>query len=123
MRTIVSALLILCSLSAYAGKLITVTVDPSATGFVVTLPSNPTTGYQWVLTQYDKRLFKLMNSHYDAPKTRLLGAGGQMNFNFSLIKAKVYPSMSQMIFTYRRPWEPKSGTPQIVTISFVFSKY
>ena len=119
MRMIISALLILCCQWGYAAKAMTVNVDSSNPQFVVTLASNPTTGYQWTVTQYDKRLFKLLGSHFDAPRTRMLGAGGQMNFNFALIKGKKYPVSSQMVFTYARPWEHNNGTVQSVTLNFL----
>ena len=118
MRMILSALLMVCFQWGCAAKTMTVNVDTSSPQFVVTLPSNPTTGFQWSVTQYDKRLFKLLSSHFNAPRTRLMGAGGQMTFNFALIKGKKYPASSQMLFTYARPWEHNSGTTETVTLHF-----
>ncbi len=113
-----SGLLLLCSLMVSAGNTLTLNVDPNCPQFVVTLPSNPTTGYQWVATTYDKTLFQLKSSRYAAPQTTLVGAGGQMTFTFGLIKGQSYPASTQMSFTYARPWDPSSGTIKPVSIRF-----
>lgn len=119
MRAIISSLLLLCSLNGYAGNALTISVDPSNPQFVVTLPANPTTGYQWTATSYDKTLLQMTGSKYVPLQTKLIGAGGNTVFSFALIKGKTYPQSTQMTFTYARAWDPKSGTVKKVTVNFV----
>lgn len=97
-------------------------VDASNPQFDVTLPANPTTGYQWAVTQYDKTLFQMTGSQYFAPQTKRMGAGGQMIFTFRLNKGKNYPQKTNLLFTYARSWEPKSGTQKPVIITFYKNK-
>ncbi len=119
MKAILAGCLLLCSLFAYADKAITMTVDSSKQQFVVTLPSNPTTGYQWTVASYNKKIFKMTGSQFIAPRTRLMGAGGQMTFTFALNKGQSYPKSTQFHFTYARSWDKNSGTPTHVTVNFV----
>ena len=111
-------LLLLCASCLSAANTLTMNVDPTNPQFVVELPSNPTTGYQWTVTTYDKTLLQMTSSHYVAPQTKLIGAGGKMIFTFAPVKGKAYPQSTQMLFTYVRPWEPKSGTLKKVIINF-----
>lgn len=86
--------------------------------FSVNLNSNPTTGYQWILTSYDKYLLKLNTSQFMASKSRLLGASGVTIFNFSIIEGVRRPQTTVIKFVYRRPWESNTGTTKEVTIRF-----
>ena len=110
--------LVFYTIIGQASEPLIMNVDAKSSQFVVTLPANPTTGYQWKVSQYDKRHFQMLSSHFIAPKTRLIGAGGQMTFTFAPIKGKSYPKSTTMLFTYARSWEPKSGTVKEVTINF-----
>ena len=118
MKLILGGWLLLFSLWGNAAEIMTMNVDRSSTQFVVTLPSNPTTGFQWKVTKYDKMMLKMTGSHYIAPKTKLIGAGGQMTFTFAQIKGKSYPKSTQMLFTYGRAWEPKGGSVKQVNVNF-----
>jgi len=93
------------------------TVDPAKKGFTVILHANPSTGYQWSLEHYNKRLFKLEKKFYVPKKTKLIGAGGQTHFYFSLKERKKYPNQSKMRFNYSRPWDKKSSKITIVNIN------
>ncbi len=93
-------------------------VDSQKKFFIIRLPSNPTTGYQWRVEDYNKSLFKLVKSHYIPEATNLMGAGGQMNFKFVLKKGKDYPDKSTMVFKYARPWEKTGGTPKTIHLTF-----
>ena len=117
MKLMLGCLLSLCSLFAYSAD--TLTINAKSNQFVVTLPSNPTTGYQWTATRYNKNLFHLLTSRYKAPQSKLMGAGGQMTFTFALNKGKSYPQQTPMVFTYARPWESKNGTVKPITIRFI----
>ena len=118
MRTMISGLLLLCSLGGHAAETLSINVDPSNPQFVVKLAANPTTGYHWTVTSYDKKILQLTNSHYVAPQTKLIGAGGEMTFTFTQVKGKTYPQSTLISFTYARPWDLKSTTLKQVTINF-----
>ena len=118
MRAIIGSLLLLCSLCGYAVETTTITADPSSKKFVVSLPSNPTTGYQWTVTTYDKSILNMTGSQYIPPQKKLIGAGGNMTFTFALIKGKSYPQSTKMLFTYARAWDPKSGMLKNVVVNF-----
>ena len=118
MKILLSCLLLLCSLCGHANKPLAINVDSSKPKFVVTLPSNPTTGYQWVVTKYDQKRLTLVKSKYIAPQTKLIGAGGNMTFTFKRNKGVSYPKATQMKFAYKRSWDPKSETLKTVTINF-----
>ena len=120
MRMILSGFLLLCSLSVQAADDVTIiTVDSSRPDFVVGLPANPSTGYQWTITSYDKKIVKLTASQFIPPRTRLIGAGGKMTFTFVRIKGQPVPKATQMTFTYARSWDKKSGVLKRVRINFV----
>ncbi|MFI4919145.1 MAG: protease inhibitor I42 family protein [Legionellales bacterium] len=96
-------------------------LSANKSGFIVTLAANPTTGYQWSVVQFDKKLLTLSSSHYQKSETHLIGAGGNMLFTFSLRKGKSYPAKSDMVFKYARSWEPSAGMLKKVKINFVSS--
>jgi inhibitor of cysteine peptidase len=70
--------------------------------FLIVLDSNPSTGYQWQLTQSPNREFlKLINSTYRAPITELAGAGGKEIWSFKALSV----GQRTIVFEYVRPWE------------------
>ena len=121
MRTLVSLCLLLCSIIVH-GDIVTLSVDLSSKQFIVALPANPTTGYQWTLNTYDKSIMELASSEFVVSKSKLIGAGGEMTYTFNLIAGKTYPNTTQLQFTYARSWEPKSATTQEVTVNFMKPK-
>ncbi|CDZ78174.1 putative secreted protein [Legionella massiliensis] len=118
MRIILGSLLLSFLVLANAADTMTLTIDKNQKDFLVTLPSNPTTGYQWTVVSFDKSFLELKASQYLPPKTKLIGAGGQMQFNFALIARKTYPASTTMQFKYLRSWEPETGTLKTVTVNF-----
>ena len=117
MRTVIASLMFFIFSISSAGNL---TIDAVLQNeqFAVTLPANPTTGYQWSLTNYDKSLLDFVNSRYIGPKTRRIGAGGQMVFTFKVNAGKVLPKSTQMTFVYARSWEPNTAKPSQITVNF-----
>ena len=107
---------LLCSLRVIAADPITMTVVKGSSQFVVTLPANPTTGFQWTVVNYDKSKLQLTGLQYVAPKTTRIGAGGHAQFSFKLLKSVVYPSTMIIQFKYARAWEKKAGIVQSVTV-------
>ncbi|ASQ45641.1 protease inhibitor I42 family protein [Legionella clemsonensis] len=121
MKTLWSSLLLACATFTHADTM-SLNVNPNQKEFIITLPANPTTGYQWTVEKYDKSFLKLLSSNYLAAKTKLIGAGGQMQFTFQLLKGKSYPQSTTMQFKYARPWEQEKGTLKQVTVNFSTDK-
>lgn len=119
MKKLFSMILLAVSCSVFADDELVLTVNNSEPSFVVSLPANPTTGFQWSVEQFDKDLFTLTSSNYKRPQTQLIGAGGTMVYTFSLKEGKTYPNQSKMVFKYARSWETNSATIKKVTINFV----
>ena len=119
MNLFLSCLLLGLSLVANASDKVSMTVNPTQGGFVVKLNANPTTGFQWKIVRFDKKILTLTNSQYHKPQTNRIGAGGQMFFTFSLNKSKNYPDKTNIVFKYARPWETNSGTIKNVTVNFI----
>ena len=118
MQALLGFFLFLNSFLAFSMDTMTVNVDVHSNPFVIKLPANPTTGYQWAVKQYDKTILKLSGSEYLAPQTKLVGAGGEMIFTFSRLKGVTYPKSMTMLFSYARSWEPNSGTIKKVKVNF-----
>lgn len=81
------------------------------------LPSNPTTGYSWFLTSYNKNLLTLIKHQYfpiSAGKTcakPLIGAGGYEVWQFKATKnALKAPQITYIKLIYARPWEIKANS-------------
>lgn len=115
--------LILCMLFmdgsfAYAENAMVAHVSKSASDFQISLPTNPTTGYQLRLTQFDHARFKVLNSTYIPPQSKLMGAGGTMVFTFQRQANKTYPQQAVFLFRYAQPWNPSSATITHVTVLF-----
>ncbi|CEK10981.1 protease inhibitor I42 family protein [Legionella hackeliae] len=121
MKTLWSSILLACATFTHADNM-SLNVNPNQNQFVVTLPANPTTGYQWTVEKYDKSILKLLSSKYVSAQTKLIGAGGQMLFTFQLLKEKAYPQSTSMQFKYARPWEPETGSLKQVVVNFGTNK-
>lgn len=82
--------LLFCSVSAYAGAgALTVSsnhapikVHPGQP-FVISLESNPSTGYEWSLVGYDKNLVKLVGHQFIPSQKKLMGAPGHEEWSFT----------------------------------------
>ncbi len=90
-------------------------VTPAQPQFVITLKSNPTTGYSWRIAQIDSTMFTNSGHQYVAPKTRLLGASGYEVWTFNAI----YPAhpfavnqVGHVVMEYTRSWSKEK--PAIV---------
>lgn len=118
MRKILACILFLYSVVVFSADAMKMQVSLRCQTFDVMLPANPTTGYQWAIKQYDKTLFKLTDSQYITPKSKLIGAGGQMRFRFSCVRGAMYPGSTTMQFRYSRSWEHGGGKIQNVLVTF-----
>ena len=93
-------------------------VPANANYFQVSLPANPTTGYQWVLKQYDAALILLIRSQYQPSSSELVGASGNTVFYFKFLQKAVKDQQSKLGFEYVRTWEHKKANLKMVTIKF-----
>lgn len=119
MKRLVICLFLSFSALAHANGYLTLNVNNQNPSFVITVPANPTTGFQWTVVHYNKNLFTLSHSMYERPKTNLIGAGGQMHFTFMLKKGKTYPESTKIVLKYARSWEPGSASVKEVRVNFV----
>ncbi len=110
--------LCLCSWLVHASGTMTIHVSRSASSFVVKLPANSTTGYQWSVAQFDKTLLDLASQQYVVPNTRMMGVGGNALFTFKLRQGESYPKSTTMLFSYARSWEQSSAKVTKVTVQF-----
>jgi inhibitor of cysteine peptidase len=87
----------------------------TAQELVVSLEGNQTTGFRWVLTRAAAPILaQVGDAVYTARggEGRLAGSGGVTTFRFKGEKA----GESQLVFTYRRPWE--TNIPPVRTVRF-----
>jgi inhibitor of cysteine peptidase len=74
-----------------------------ATPVVVTLPSNPSTGFRWkLLVPLDRRVLRLVSSRYVAPKSGLVGAAGTQVWRFRTVGVGRFT----LRLGYLRAWDP-----------------
>lgn len=80
----------------------TIRVRP-ATPIVLTLPSNPSTGFRWrLLRPLDRRVLTLVGHRYVAPKSALLGAPGTEVWRFRTVAVGTF----RLRLGYARPSAP-----------------
>ncbi len=81
--------------------------------FSVFLDSNPTTGYRWQLgNPLDEAVLQLVGTEYEAPQSKLLGAGGKEKWTFRAVGRGV----TSITLEYVRPWE--KGVPPGKTVVY-----
>ena len=72
--------------------------------FIITLESNPTTGYQWQLARpLDEAILQLVGSEFEAPETKpeLVGVGGEEVWTFKAVGR----GQTEVALKYVRVWE------------------
>ncbi len=75
---------------------------PVGREFTLTLESNRTTGYQWQLAEIpDENVVQLIGNRFDAPDTRLIGAGGKEVWTFKAVGK----GRAEIRLKYVRLWE------------------
>lgn len=95
-------------------------LTPDYPNYQLTVQSNPTTGYIWLVKSYDKNLLKLIKHEY-VPSTnpKLIGAPGQDIYEFQGITENVHaPTMTSIHLVYARPWDVVAGTAEGVDHTF-----
>lgn len=92
-------------------------VKPSTPTVTIRLPANPSTGYQWVLINYDRSLMAPPTSRFVSGRD-LPGAPGYAVWQFKFHKTAFTASQKTVvILEYKRPWEKLAGKKQIITIN------
>lgn len=83
-----------------------IVVKQSTPNFVITISSNPTTGYIWSLKNYENNLIKPVSHKYYPPPAKLMGASGYEQWFFTVKPAGfVVPHTTNITLIYARPWE------------------
>lgn len=77
---------------------------------ILTLPSNPTTGYRWAIQDSAGGVLRAISPEvYSNPKdTGLVGAGGQSTWRFQAFA----PGNGRLRLTSQQPWEPEAEPAQ-----------
>jgi inhibitor of cysteine peptidase len=91
-------------------------VKPETKIFSFSLDSNPTTGFQWVVKDFDKNKLKFIKKFYQAQDTKLIGSGGKETFIFKVLNPQ-YKLNTRVRLSYERSWEKNADNKvQIVHI-------
>lgn len=79
---------------------------------VITLDSNPSTGYTWEAQGLDTTIFKQVGeATFVSSDPGLVGAGGTLTLTFKVLKA----GTASLMLVYHRPWE--TGVEPLDTFS------
>jgi inhibitor of cysteine peptidase len=81
---------------------------------VVSLKSNPATGYRWSIVSYDKDVVEAVREDYISSSTKL-GAPGKQIFRFKTTAA----GQTQLKLKYHRIWEKKKAPLRIYAITII----
>ena len=99
----------------YTEDKLNVIVTKDQRQFVIHLKSNPTTGYNWFLREYDAKLITPVKHTYEAPNSKMMGASGYDIWTFAVKpSAFIVPQITQIRFIYTRPWETQGQPEQLV---------
>lgn len=82
-------------------------VSSSQSSFELSLPANPTTGFNWQVSSMDSTKIKLVKSVYTpaSASKHLVGGGGIMHFYFTVLPKLQRPTSTKIELIYVRPWE------------------
>lgn len=83
--------------------------------FVITLPSNPTTGFSWHAKSFHKAYIGIVGHKYVAPQNKkLIGAPGYEAWCFRVKKADT--GTTHIVMQYARPWTKQGATESVFTV-------
>jgi len=85
--------------------------------FLLSLESNPTTGYAWQ-AQFDDELLELVETKFEA-SSEAIGAGGIESFEFRVLKG----GNSEITMVYGRSWEEGYIEEVSLSINITESEY
>lgn len=108
---LVLLILIFSAFSCMAQKLKPAEMISARAGrhFTITIPANPTTGYQWQLARpLNDKMIQFIRSEYIADNTGAVGSGGKEIWTFRALQA----GRSAIALKYARTWE-KNTAPDV----------
>lgn len=82
--------------------------------FVVNLHGNPSTGFAWLVEDYDETMIFMSDSTYTENSSSRVGAGGVFRFEFEATRSGTV----EVELRYRRSWDD-TPAERIFTISVV----
>ncbi len=86
--------------------------------FTLTLESNPSTGYQWEISQpLDETKVKLVESLYNTPKRDRVGAAGVELWVFRAVGS----GQTTISMKYVRPWEKDAPPAETATCAITIN--
>jgi predicted secreted protein len=71
---------------------------------VLDLEETPTSGYRWVVVDFDEAVLALLDDWFVPPEPGLLGAPGHHRFRFAVVG----PGAATLNLVCRRSWDPDS---------------
>ena len=87
------------------------------TNIEIYLESNPTTGYDWEIIQFDSTIFSFNSELYIANSVteKKIGSGGNKKYTFKAVKS----GSAQLLFQYKRPFEIESASSKTFSVEIV----
>ena len=78
---------------------------------IVSLPSNPTTGYRWAIQDSAGGVLRSLGPevYTSSDNGQLLGSGGQSTWRFQVFA----PGSARLRLTSQQPWEPEAEPAQV----------
>jgi len=78
---------------------------------IVSLPSNPTTGYRWSIQDSAGGVLRSLGPevYTSSDNGQLLGSGGQSTWRFQVFA----PGSARLRLTSQQPWEPEAEPAQV----------
>jgi inhibitor of cysteine peptidase len=82
---------------------------------IVSLPSNPTTGYRWSIQDSAGGVLRSLGPevYTSSDNGQLLGSGGQSTWRFQVFA----PGSGRLRLTSQQPWEPEAEPAQVFDCS------
>ncbi|AZF19911.1 protease inhibitor I42 family protein [Pseudomonas sp. R3-52-08] len=81
----------------------------SGQNLILTLPSNPTTGYRWAIQDSAGGVLRALSPEvYSSSESGVIGGGGQSTWRFQAFAA----GQGRLRLTSQQPWEPEAEPAQ-----------
>ena len=119
------ALLILVALTAACGASNEIKLDAKDNGskvemkagqvLVISLESNPTTGYAWEVVDLEEGILQQLGESEFEPESKAVGAGGMQTFRFKALKT----GHVELKLLHHRSWEKNEEPLDTFTIQVV----
>lgn len=89
----------------------TIYVKASHSEFTIRLPENVTTGYSWLIKQYNPNFIQVIGKTHQSNSANVMpGAPGVAIFNFKVLPSALNaPQHLKIKLIYARPWQINTG--------------